>query len=52
MIVSEVLGHSGVSITLYVYSHVIPRLGARRLRRWRTCCATIPALAGKKPSDP
>jgi integrase len=26
-IVSEMLGHSSVSITLYIYSHVIPGLG-------------------------
>jgi integrase len=40
-IVSEMLGHSSVSITLDTYSHVIPGLGTLRRWRWRTRWATI-----------
>jgi integrase len=34
-IVSEVLGHSSVSITLVSYSHIIPGLGTQQRARWR-----------------
>jgi integrase len=35
-IVSEMLGHSSVAITLDTYSRVIPGMGKVTVRRWRT----------------
>ena len=56
-IVSEMLGHSSVSITLDTYSHVIPGLGeaaasamedalGEQLRRWRPEEVTSPKRLG------
>lgn len=44
-IVSEMLGHSSVSITLDTYSHMIPGLGALLRGQWRARYATIQVLA-------
>ncbi len=37
-IVSEMLGHSSVSITLDIYSHVIPGLGEVAANAMEACC--------------
>jgi len=34
-IVQEMLGHSSITITLNLYSHVLPDMQERRCRRWR-----------------
>ncbi len=50
-IVSEMLGHSSVSITLDVYSHVIPGLGDAAALAMEDALGEVPALAGREPSD-
>jgi integrase len=48
-IVSEVLGHSSVSITLDVYSHVIPGLGDAAASAMEDALRGDPGVGGKEP---
>jgi integrase len=48
-VVSEMLGHSSVSITLDVYSHVIPGLGDVAARAMEDALGDDPGVDGKEP---
>jgi integrase len=48
-IVSEMLGHSSVSITLDVYSHVIPGLGDAAALAMEDALGDDPGVGGEKP---
>jgi integrase len=47
-IVSEMLGHSSVSITLDVYSHVIPGLGDAAAKAMEDALGDVPGLGGEE----
>jgi integrase len=36
-VVSEMLGHSSISITLDIYSHVLPDMQEKAVDAWRRC---------------
>lgn len=48
-IVSEMLGHSSVSITLDVYSHVIPGLGDAAALARKDALGSVPEVGGEEP---
>ncbi len=48
-VVSEMLGHSSVSITLDIYSHVIPGLGDAAARAMEDALGDDPGVDGKEP---
>lgn len=56
MAVSEMLGHSGVSITLDIYSHVMPGLGDAAATAMEDALGDDPGVGGaggeRGPSDP
>ena len=48
-IVSEMLGHSSVSITLDIYSHVIPGLGDAAALAMEDALGGDPGVGGEEP---
>jgi integrase len=50
-IVSEILGHSNVSITLHVYSHVIPGLGDTAALAMEDALGDVPGVGGEEPEQ-
>ena len=54
-VVTEMLGHSQISLTMDTYSHVLPSLLSDGRPRWTTCCGTInpcPALPPRRSGWP
>jgi integrase len=48
-IVSEMLGHSSIAITLDIYSHVIPGLGDAAAEAMEEALRDDPGVGGEEP---
>jgi integrase len=48
-IVSEMLGHSSIAITLDIYSHVIPGLGDAAAEAMEDVLGDVPGVGGEEP---